>query len=154
MAAMGGSLQIDPRHGGHREARLLWPTPGSRVLLVVDDNEGIITLFRRYLGGHNWRVLGATSGAQAHQMIAQTPPTVVILDVMMPDEDGWEVLTTLLAHETTREIPIIVCSVLNESQLALTLGATAYLTKPVTRQSLLQALAPWSRSDAIPATGR
>ncbi len=63
----------------------------------------------------------------------------------MPQEDGWDLLISLKADPTTRDIPVIVCSALHEPSIALTLGAAAFLPKPVTERSLVQALAPWSR---------
>jgi CheY-like chemotaxis protein len=63
--------------------------------------------------------------------------------VLMPREDGWEFLLSLRSHHETSAIPIIVCSVLGGSQLALSLGAAAYLPKPVSEQALLHTLAAW-----------
>ncbi|RLC62265.1 MAG: hypothetical protein DRI79_05660 [Chloroflexi bacterium] len=148
MTAMGGRLCLEDRGDDYWEARLAWPAAMPRVLLVVDDNEGFVDLFRRYLAGHNWRVIGATSSAEAREIIAETRPTVIALDVMMPAEDGWEFLMALKTNRETKDIPVIVCSVLNEPQLALTLGAVAYLAKPVTQQTLLRALAPWNQAGA------
>ena len=148
MAAMGGRLHLVAQSNADWEARLAWPAARPRVLLVVDDNEGFVDLFHRYLAGHNWQVIGATSSAEAREIIAETQPTIIALDVMMPKEDGWEFLMALKTNEETRNIPVIVCSVLNEPQLALTLGATAYLAKPVTQQALLRALAPWNQAGA------
>lgn len=148
MTAMGGRLDLAADRGGRWEARLVWPVTSLCTLLVVDDNEGLIELFRRYLSGTHWQVAGATSVSEAREVIAEAHPTVIALDVMMPEEDGWEFLMALQAGEETRGIPVIICSVLNEPQLALELGAQAYLEKPVSRQALLRALVPWSRSAA------
>ncbi len=152
--SLGGKLELHQVGDDGWEARLLWPTERPRVLLVVDDNEGFVALFRRYLAGHNWQVVGAGGGAEARKAIAETRPTVIVLDVMMPREDGWELLMALKAEEMTREIPVVVCSVLNEPQLALSLGATAYLAKPVTQQALLQVLSRWGRPGATQGPGR
>jgi CheY-like chemotaxis protein len=148
MAAMRGTLYLGITERGDWEARLAWPVAELCVLLVVDDNAAFVDLFRRYLAGYNWQVVGATSGAEARRVIAETHPTAIALDVMMPKEDGWEFLMALKADVDTRNIPVVVCSVLNEPQLALTLGAAAYLVKPVAQQALLRTLAPWSRSGA------
>jgi CheY-like chemotaxis protein len=154
IAAMNGSLHLETTGPDCWEARLAWPVAGPCVLLVVDDNEGFVDLFRRYLAGHNWQVVGATSSAEARQVIAAARPTVIALDVMMPKEDGWEFLMALKTSEDTHAIPVIICSVLNEPQLALTLGAATYLAKPVAQQALLRALAPWGRSGASLGTAR
>lgn len=148
MEAMGGTLKVERTTGGHWEARLAWPTVPAYTLLVVDDNQDFVDLFRRYLAGHSWRVIGAPDGARARQVLAEIDPTVIILDVMMPREDGWELLVALRASEATRATPIIISSVLNEPRLAETLGASGYLVKPVTQQALLRALAPWSQAGA------
>ena len=144
LAPMGGSLHVWPEEGTQWEARLVWHGALPRQLLVIDDNQGFVDLFRRYLTGHDWQVIGVSNVAEARRTIAQTRPTVITLDVLMPQEDGWDVLIALKTSEDTRDIPVIVCSVLNEPQLALSLGATAYLPKPVTERSLLRALVPWS----------
>ncbi len=154
MAAMGGSLHLEARSADCWKARLVWPTSVPRVLLVIDDNEGFVDLFRRYLAGYNWQVIGVANGAEARRIIAETPPTVITLDVMMPQEDGWELLVSFKNDDRTRNIPVIVCSVLNEPQLALALGAAGYLPKPVTQPALLRALAPWSQAGASPRPAR
>jgi CheY-like chemotaxis protein len=147
-AAMGGTLRLENEGRGHWEARLAWPVSVSCVLLVVDDNEDLVDLFRRYLAGYKWQVIGASNGVEARRIITEGQPTLIALDVMMPEEDGWEFLLALKRNEGSRNTPVIVCSVLNEPQLALELGAVAYLQKPVTQQALLQALAPWSQGGA------
>lgn len=147
LVAMRGVLRLEVTKESW-EARLVWPVAEPRILLVVDDNTSFVDLFRRYLAGQNWEVLGAANSTEARLIIAETRPTVITLDVMMPQEDGWEFLMALKKEPDTRNIPVLVCSVLNEPQLALTLGAAAYLAKPVTQQALLQALAPWNRSGA------
>jgi CheY-like chemotaxis protein len=154
MRTMGGSVGLGIEERGAWVGRLIWRAEVPRLVLVVDDNEGLIDLFRRYLVGHPWQVLGASSGAEARQLLAENRPSVIVLDVMMPGEDGWEVLLSLKAAEPSRGIPVIVCSVLREPALALSLGAAGYLPKPVTQQALLQALAPWLQRPQAPAPER
>ncbi len=145
-AAMGGKLLLtqDPPKW---EAVLIWPVANPQVLLIVDDNTKIIDLFRRYLDGQDWAVKSATSGAEAWQRIAETRPTVIMLDVMMPAEDGWDILMKFKNAPQTRDIPVIICSVVQEPQLAQSLGAAMYLPKPVSQMALLNALAPYSKPE-------
>lgn len=149
--ALGGTFTA-VKDTGHWEALLLWPVKEPDVLLVIDDNERLAVLFQRYLAGQNWQVLGATNGTEVRQTIAHTRPTVIVLDVMMPGEDGWELLIALKNADTTRDIPVIICSVLNEPRLAVELGANSYLQKPVNRQALVQALAELRQADPSPGS--
>lgn len=161
LSAMGGSLEMAELASGGFSIHLAWKQPDEAMtLLVVDDNAGMVELIRRYLDGTAWRVIAASSGEQARRLLAEANPqitggfpTLFILDVILPEEDGWEVLISLKSDPATRAIPVIVCSAINEPQLMASLGAAAYLPKPVTRLSLLQAIASWSRPAANPAPG-
>jgi CheY-like chemotaxis protein len=67
-------------------------------------------------------------------------PQAILLDVMLPGMDGWETLARLRRHPATERLPVIICTILPEEQLALALGASAFLRKPLAREELLQAL--------------
>ena len=116
------------------------PTAG-RVVLVVDDNEDVLELYQRYLLPHHYDVVVARTGEEALKKARQLQPDAITLDLMMPDQDGWDVLQALLHQPDTQHIPIVVCSVLKQQkELALSLGASAFLKKPVNEQALLSAL--------------
>jgi CheY-like chemotaxis protein len=153
MAAMGGILQVGLHGEEGWRLRLAWPSDNP-TLLVIDDNTEFADLYRRYLAGRNWRVIGASSGREALAQLAHLHPTVILLDVLMPSEDGWELLVTLKACEDSRHIPIIICSVLEQPGLAMSLGAEGYLAKPVAQSELLRILAPWHRAVAHAQPGR
>ncbi|MDI7276359.1 MAG: response regulator [Anaerolineae bacterium] len=121
--------------------RIQVPLSQERTVLIVEDNEGVILLFRRYLQDHPYRVFGASSGDQALKLMDQLQPDVVILDVMMPEQDGWEVLQMLRSRPSSARARFVVCSIINDPGLASALGADAFLNKPVDRASLLQVLA-------------
>jgi CheY-like chemotaxis protein len=110
------------------------------TILVIDDNEGLVELLDRYLTGHACRVLAATSGQEGLQLAQQTLPDAIILDVMMPEMDGWELLQRLRTVPQTAAIPVIICSVFNDPELAYSLGASLFLPKPVKRDEVLAAL--------------
>jgi CheY-like chemotaxis protein len=112
----------------------------QRTVLVVDDNEDVLELFRRYLSPFHYRIATARTAREALDQARELQPHAITLDLMMPDQDGWDVLQTLLNQPDTRHIPIIVCTVLKQKELALSLGATAFLEKPVSKQALLAAL--------------
>ena len=132
---------------------MIWRTDSVPVLLVIDDNAELLQLFQRYLSGYTWQVMGAMDGQQARRILEQIRPAVILLDVMMPQEDGWAILQWLKARSATATIPVVVCSVLNEPHLAQSLGADAYLSKPVQQGALLQTLARWWPTAATPPSG-
>jgi len=119
---------------------IVLPSGQQPIVLVVDDNEDVLVLFQRYLGLHHYQVVTAQTCPQALALARQLRPQAITLDLMMPGQDGWETLQTLLNQPETRNIPVIVCSVLRERELALSLGATAFLEKPVSEQDLLAVL--------------
>jgi len=128
---------------GAVSARLVLSLPRSEqsLILVVDDQEPAIRMFRRYLSHSNVRVVGAREAEQVLPLARQLQPRVITLDVMMPTMDGWEILQTLQADPETRHIPVIICSVWDEPELASSLGAAYFLKKPITQKDLLGALA-------------
>ncbi len=121
-------------------ATLLLPRVQEFGVLIIDDNVDTQQLFQRYLEGTCYSFVGAASPQDALALAAELEPKIIILDVMLPGMDGWEVLGRLREHPATRTIPVIVCTILPQERLALTLGAAAFLHKPVTRAALLAAL--------------
>lgn len=110
------------------------------LVLVIDDNEGLIHLLQRYLTDDAYTVMSVPNSEQGLQLIPQLQPDAIILDVMMPGIDGWELLQRLRTRRETTLIPVIICSVINDPELAFALGASQYISKPVTRESLRLAL--------------
>ena len=82
----------------------------------------------------------ARDAEQAFAQLRRGAPAAIFLDIMMPDQDGWDVLQRLLNHPEARLIPVIICSVLQQRDLALSLGATAFVQKPFSPESLLAVL--------------
>lgn len=115
-------------------------TQRRALILLVDDNEGLTHLLQRYLADDAYRVLPVPNTEDGLQMIQQLQPDAVILDVMMPGIDGWELLQRLRTKGETRRIPVIICSVINDPELAFALGASQYVPKPVTHEALRLAL--------------
>jgi CheY-like chemotaxis protein len=113
----------------------------SRRILVVDDNPDMRQLYRRYLRGSVYDVAEASSGDAALRLLDELRPSGIILDVMLPVRDGWDVLQALRGQRHARELPILVCTVLQQRELAMSLGATDFLAKPITQRALLEALA-------------
>jgi CheY-like chemotaxis protein len=141
VAQQGGGLAADIRPETGTQVTLSLPRASQTRVLVVDDNQAIHQLFERYLAPHHYEVIHARSGPEALQLAAEAQPNLITLDVMMPSMDGWQVLRDLTQNPATQHIPVIVCSVLKEPELASSLGARAYLKKPVDRLELLATLA-------------
>jgi CheY-like chemotaxis protein len=112
-----------------------------RTVLVIEDNEGAIELYRRYLArSDEWQVVGAADPRVGLELAARLRPAVILLDIMMPRQDGWSVLQLLRSQAETAGIAVIICSVFSDPELASALGANAYLKKPVSQLELLAAL--------------
>jgi len=139
-----GELRIKWRdESGRWQARLTLPIARRPLVLVLDNHPDFIGLVARYLAESGWEVAGAQDVPQAQALALELRPTVVLLDVMIPGQDGWDLLLGLKSRPETRSIPVIVCSVLYEPRVARALGAAGYLRKPINQASLLEALAPW-----------
>lgn len=140
LAVQTGSDRASSKHAPVTISLRLRSAPRTRVL-VIEDNDDVVNLYRRYLIDSPYQLLASTEGMGAVALAIAERPAVVVLDVMMPTQDGWEVLQKLKSEPRTSAIPVLVCSILKERELALALGAADLLVKPVSRLDFLQALA-------------
>jgi len=135
----GGRIQL---HSPEQAlcARLSLPILEQLPILAIDDNAHTLQLLQRYTAGTRYRLIGAQNPENALSLAEEISPQVIVLDVMMPHIDGWELLGRLRQHPVTAHLPIVVCTILAQEKLALSLGASSLLRKPVTRQAFLSAL--------------
>jgi CheY-like chemotaxis protein len=138
-ARLGWKVQQEDQPAGARLVSLRMAAHGSTVL-VIDDNEGLVELLERYLAGYACRLVAATSGQAGLELAQELAPDAIVLDVMMPGMDGWELLQIMRTRSQTATIPVIICSVFNDPELAYSLGASLFLPKPVSRDGILAAL--------------
>ncbi len=117
------------------------PVYEQETVLVIDDNADFIQLLRRYASGTRFRVVGFQDPRVALRALATVQPRAIVLDVMMPNMDGWEMLRRLRRDAATASLPIIVCTMLKQPELAHALGGTFFLAKPITQADFLAALA-------------
>ena len=113
----------------------------SRTILVVDDDAEIRELARVILSGGGYAVRTAPSGREGFEEAASSPPDLILLDVNMPDMDGWEVLRLLKADEDLSALPVVMFTVkseLRDKVHALQDGAHDFVTKPFGADELLQ----------------
>ena len=122
------------------DALLALPILEQLPVLVIEDNVDTLRLLQRYVAGTRYRLITTQDPEQAVSLAAQISPQIIVLDVMMPQMDGWEVLGRLRQHPLTSHLPIIVYTILSQRDLASLLGASAFIRKPVTQQAFLDAL--------------
>jgi CheY-like chemotaxis protein len=113
------------------------------TLLIIDDNPDLVELFRRYVYDQSYALYAAEDADIAIQTARKIHPNLIILDIMLPGRDGLEILQNLKTHFSTRDIPILICSVLEARSLALSLGADDFIRKPPGKEDFLTALAQW-----------
>ncbi|MEZ0395186.1 MAG: GAF domain-containing protein [Anaerolineales bacterium] len=113
---------------------------GDKVILAIDDDAQVISLYERYLQPQGFQVIPLTDPLQAKERIRQLKPFAVTLDIMMPGKDGWTLLNELKTDPETRDVPVIICSILEEEEKGFSLGAADYLVKPILEDDLLNAL--------------
>ncbi len=147
-AIAGGHLEYGAQDEAGRSARLLLPAAEQLPVLAIDDNADSLRLFERYLAESRYQLIGARDPSQALALAEQTRPHAIVLDVMLPGIDGWELLGRLRENPATRDIPVLICTILPQEDLALTLGAAGFVRKPVSRERLLLALDRQARSEA------
>jgi CheY-like chemotaxis protein len=120
--------------------QIVLPVHTRNPVLVIDDNHDMLELYDRFLSANHFQVFRAMDAENALKLAYQIKPSVIILDLMMPETDGWEILRSLRTHPEIASIPVIICSVLKQRDLALALGAAAFLEKPITESALLAAI--------------
>ena len=144
LAVHQGSMQIIAGACTLDVEMLLPAMPPADLLpvLVVDDNEDLVSFYRSYVSGTAYEIRHVSHASQVFHAIDESKPHIIVLDIMLPDPeiDGWELLVHLHNHPSTRSIPVIVCSVVGQAELALALGASLYLPKPVRRRQFVEAL--------------
>ena len=118
-------------------------TKAKRILCIEDEPE-MIDLIRLILGRRGFEVIGAAGGEEGLEKIRQEPPDLVLLDLMMPDMDGWEVYQQMKADEKTKDIPVIVVTAKAQSidkVLGLHIAKVDdYIAKPFSPQDLLNSV--------------
>ncbi len=148
--AMDGTLTVtsEPKHGSTFTVRIpvkpvvstaafpgavLPPAPNEKAptVLVIDDDPGTRDLMVRFFQKEGFSARTAADGPQGLLLARQLHPVLITLDVMMPEVDGWSVLSALKADPTVAGIPVVMVTVTDEHDKGFTLGAAEFLTKPV-----------------------
>jgi len=112
-------------------------TGGQPRILCIDDDPEVLEILRNYLVPEGYSVTGVLSGDEGIRLASELKPSLITLDIMMPQKDGWEVLRELKQNSSTKDIPVIMHSIFENRPLALSLGAVEVTTKPVDQKHLL-----------------
>ena len=148
---MGGDINLKSKEGEGttftatiplkvKELKVVQPVNNGGIIkeddsdykvLVIDDDDNAQDMMKKFLEKQNVSIIQAKSGEEGLKLAAEHLPDAITLDVMMPEMDGWEVLTALQANDVTKNIPVIMLTMADEPDIGYSLGATDYLTKPV-----------------------
>ncbi|MCX7786669.1 MAG: ATP-binding protein [Spirochaetes bacterium] len=109
-------------------------------ILLLEDDETTVVLYEKYLMGSGFQLIHARSIQDAWQCIEAYKPAAVILDILLPKEEGWDFLVDLKSREISRDIPVIIASVLQVYEKGIVLGAEDCAVKPIERKWLLEKL--------------
>ncbi|MBZ0104930.1 MAG: response regulator [Sulfuricella denitrificans] len=129
-----------PEEGQARPAAAV-ATASRFLALVIEDNPRAAELIRLQLEPEGFEIVLATRGGEVFERLAERMPAVIILDILLPDMDGWELLEQIKqSGAPAAHVPVVIVSIVADAQKGFSLGASAVLQKPVGRDDLLQAL--------------
>jgi len=123
-------------------------TSGSDTVLVVDDDPTVREMMQRYLAREGYHVVTAADGDEGLRIARHIKPSVITLDVVMPEKDGWDVLRALKSERALSDIPVVMLTIIDERNKGYALGASDYVIKPINRDQLLSILEKYRLSDS------
>jgi CheY-like chemotaxis protein len=145
--------------GHHVFLTMKMPSARRKITVaVVDDNADMVRFYQRASVGTPYQIVRVADDDALLEALTTVSPDIVILDVMLPHHNGWQLLMQLRQDQALQSIPVVVCSVVREEELALSLGASHFLSKPVRPRQFIQALdqvrpqAPAAGSGALEST--
>ena len=134
----GGRLWLERGEQAGFSLAFTVPFAKPMTILIIDDDINTVALYRRYLQGQQYIVRSARNRQEVSVQLGEAKPDVILLDVLMPQEDGWKLLQRLKTLPETESVPVVICSVLSQPGLALSLGAAKVLQKPIEERVLLE----------------
>jgi CheY-like chemotaxis protein len=123
--------------------------PNRPLVLVVEDNPAAVELMTRNLERGGFQTVVARTGTEAISIASRRQPAAITLDILLPELDGWEVLSRLKQDPATSSIPVIVVSVVDNPELGMALGALDYFVKPIDGSALLKSLSRFNFRRAL-----
>lgn len=138
LSPVGGSVRYSEAPGAL--ATVTVPSVESCPVLIVDDNPDARQLFERYAFNSRFQVITTDDVEQAIFLAQEHDAKAIVLDIMMPQVDGWRLLNRLRHHPDTKDIPVAVCTILPQEELAHMLGARCFVQKPISQETFLATL--------------
>ena len=123
--------------------------PLRSPVLVVEDDPVDLLLYEKYLEGSAFQVLPARTVGEARRVLRRVRPLAVLLDILLEAECGWTLLTEIKGQAATRDIPILVLTIVEGKEQALALGAADFCLKPIDRDWLLSRLVALEESGPL-----
>ena len=123
--------------------------PTKYQVLVIDDDETTQLIYQKYLKQSGFQAVPALTIKEAQHILTTVRPLVVVLDIIIPGEDSWKFLADFKSADATREIPVIIASMINDPDKGFSLGAEDYVVKPVERKWLLNKLRTLSHTKPV-----
>ncbi len=115
----------------------------AKVILIVEDNPDSLRLTRRLLQISGYTTIEATDGKQGVELAKTRRPDLILMDIMMPEMDGYTACDAIKTDKATSEIPVVMLTAMGyelNKKLAEKLGADGYITKPINREELLDVI--------------
>jgi len=132
-----------------RKTGSLPPLPTASTILVIDSDPRITDYYKQYLAGRAFNIVPWSADEPAVETAKALQPHAILLDILLKDEDGWQILTDLKANPHTTHIPVIITSAVDAKARAEEIGVADYLLKPIIKRDLLQAMNQLKKQDQI-----
>lgn len=147
--ALPGPAPCEPKSVPSPPVSALLPGDRNDLILIIDDDQSSRDLLYDALVRKGFVALVAANGVEGLNLARTLRPSVITLDIMMPEMDGWGVLTALKSDPATQHIPVILVTIAEDRRRGYALGAAEYLIKPVDRQQLISALRNYHGTEEV-----
>ncbi|MFZ6029314.1 MAG: response regulator [Chloroflexota bacterium] len=124
------------------------PAGRKTNILVIDDDDPTRDILQRMLRREGFHVIGAASGEEGLRLARALRPSLITLDVMMPDMDGWAVLSKIKGDPDISDIPVVMLTIVDDQNLGYILGASDYLSKPIDRDRLISVVGKYRQEQS------
>ena len=130
-------VQKNEHASTEQNVELLLPVSDGITILCIDDDPDVIDILKKYIVPEGYSVVGAHTGERGIEIAKKIHPSLITLDIMMPEMDGWQVLRELKKNKETKNIPVVIHSMIDNTPLAVSLGAIDVILKPTDSKKLL-----------------